>query len=241
MGLRDIARAALAAEANKAGSGRPDPVPAARSSALSHGTVPRECPMGQSPEVAAIGPGGTHGTLGTRGTIGTKETGGTLPRPSVDAGQVSSESRFRSMGFPSLRDEERYEERAAILEYEAGWPRRWAEYFARQIVKGPPGDFSPVRWQQALDGALIFADEWATKAIAAGWEPEDVFGIHPVAPAARVDQRGLAWLLGDGSRVVALDAKGADIRTPRGGRQRYYRATCRGMPDTSTTELVRVP
>ena len=31
------------------------------------------------------------------------------------------------------------------------------------------------------------------------------------------------WLLGDGSWVVTLDADGADIRTPRGGRQRFYR------------------
>ena len=122
-----------------------------------------------------------------------------------------------------MLDEERYEERAAILEYEAGWPRGWAEYFARQIVNGPPGDFSPVRWQQALDGALMFADEWVHKAIAAGWTPQDVFGLHPTHPAARLDHRGVGWLLGDGSRVVALDAKGADIKTPPGGHSRFLR------------------
>lgn len=122
-----------------------------------------------------------------------------------------------------MLDEESYQERAAILEYEAGWPRSWAEYFARLIVNGPPGDFSRVRWLEALDGALIFADEWVHKAIAACWEPEDVFGLHPVAPAARLDYRGIAWLLGDGSRVVALDEKGAVIMTANCARQTFRR------------------
>ena len=42
-------------------------------------------------------------------------------------------------------------------------------------------------------------------------------------PAARLDHRGVGWLLGDGSRVVALDAKGADIKTPPGGHSRFLR------------------
>ena len=31
---------------------------------------------------------------------------------------------------------ERYEERAAILEFDAGHPRHWAEVLARQMVEG---------------------------------------------------------------------------------------------------------
>ena len=118
----------------------------------------------------------------------------------------------------NLRDE--YEERAAILEYEAGLPKEWAEHFARLIVGGPPGDFSPTRWQAALDAALIFSDKWALEAHRLGWDVSEVFGLHPTAPAARVDGRGLAWLLGDGSEVVAMDRSGAEIRKPSGGRQR---------------------
>lgn len=118
---------------------------------------------------------------------------------------------------------ETWEERAAHLEYDAGLPREWAEHLARLIVGEPPDDFSPIRWQAALDAALIFADKWAAKAHRLGWDVSEVFGLHPTAPAARVDCRGLAWLLGDGSEVVAMDRSGAEIGTPGGGRQRYYR------------------
>lgn len=121
----------------------------------------------------------------------------------------------------NLRDE--YEERAAILEHEAGLPKEWAEHFARLIVGGPPGDFSPTRWQGALDGALMFADRWGREAHRLGWRVSEVFGLHPAAPAARVDCRGLAWLLGDGSQVVAMDRSGAQIRKPNGVPGRYYR------------------
>ncbi len=156
-------------------------------------------------------------------SVGFVGSNGTPFRPSQPPRQVSSDNSLGAKDFRSLFDEDDYEERAAILEHEAGWPRRWAEYFARLILADPPRDFSPVRWQQALDGALIFADEWAAKAIALGWEPQDVFGLHPDRPAARLDCRGLAWLLGDGARVVALDEAGAIIRTATGGRQTFHR------------------
>lgn len=149
------------------------------------------------------------GTDGTNGTIGTDGTGGTQDTRLVAETMLACA----------------YEERAAILEYEAGLPRSWAEYFARQLVQGPPGDFSPVRWQAAIVGALRFADQWAVEAHRLGWRVEDVFGLHPTAPAARWDCRGLAWLLGDGQRVKAIDSTGADIVTARGGRQKYYRNT----------------
>ena len=144
---------------------------------------------------------GTTGTLGTEGTIGTEEN-------CLNPVEILTCD---------------YDERAAILEYEAGLPRSWAEQFARQLVKGPPGDFSPVRWQAAIDGALVFADQWAVKANRLGWSVDDIFGLHPIAPAARYDCRGLAWLLGDGSRVTGVDENGADIRTALGGQQRFYR------------------
>lgn len=120
-----------------------------------------------------------------------------------------------------LRD--KYEERAAILEYEGNLPRAWAEHFARLEQDGPPGDFSPTRWQAALDGALVFLDQWGAEAYRLGWDVSEVFGLHPSAPAARVDCRGLAWLLGDGSQVVAMDRSGAQLRRPNGAPGRYYR------------------
>ncbi len=149
------------------------------------------------------------GTDGTNGTVGTVGTSGT-PDAHLDPETLLASD---------------FEERAAILEYEAGLPRHWAEYFARQLVIGPPGDFSPVRWQAAIDAALMFADQWASEAHRLGWRVEDIFGLHPTAPAARYDCRGLAWLLGDGSRVTAIDVASADVVTPRGGRQAFFRQT----------------
>jgi hypothetical protein len=126
-----------------------------------------------------------------------------------------------------------YEERAAILEYEAGLPRDWAEKFARQLIDGPPGDFSPMRWQAAIDGALRFVDQWGREAYMLGWRFEDLFGLHPVAPAARYDCRGLGWLLGDGGQVVAIDDSSATIRTIRGALQHFRRCDPQGSEDAS--------
>ena len=135
------------------------------------------------------------------GTNGTNETSGTLGTDRTN----------------------KYEERAAHLEYDAGLPRPWAELVARLLVSGPPGDFSEARWQAAVEGALRFADRWASIAQRLGWTAADLFGLHPTCPAARVDARGLAWLLGDGSEVISIDAENADILTPRAARQRCHR------------------
>ena len=116
-----------------------------------------------------------------------------------------------------------FEERAAMLEHDAGMPRAWADTFAL-IIQGPPVfEHEEARWRSVVDGALIFADCWAGKAHRLGWTVEELFGLHPLSPAARVDRRGLAFLLGNGARVVAIDAHCADILTAGGAKQRYYR------------------
>jgi hypothetical protein len=109
------------------------------------------------------------------------------------------------------------------MEHDAGMPREWAEAFAPIAQSPAPGDFEPERWQDILDGMLCFCDEWAGRAAVIGWQPGEIFGLHPTAPAARVDRRGLGLLLGNGARVEAIDNEGADIRTAGGARQRFYR------------------
>lgn len=136
--------------------------------------------------------------------------------------ELSRPATARSFARPE-KTVETWEERAAHLEFDAGFPRAWAEHLAKLIVADPPGDFSPTRWQAALDGALAFADQWAVEAHRLGWSVSEVFGLHPTAPAARVDCRGLAWLLGDGSQIVAMARSGAEIRTRSGGRHQFYR------------------
>jgi hypothetical protein len=46
------------------------------------------------------------------------------------------------------------------------------------------GDFQEGHWQTVIDGALRFADEWAGQAYALGWQPNELFGLDAVAPAA---------------------------------------------------------
>jgi len=153
--------------------------------------------------------------------------GKALPAPLVARAKAERDAILAALLEPSFASPEKavetWEECAAHLEYDAGLPRAWAEHFARLIVGEAPGDFSPTRWQAALDGALRFADRWAKEAHRLGWDASEVFGLDDEAPATRIDHRGLAWLLGHGGEVVALDRDGAEIRTAQGGRQRFYR------------------
>jgi hypothetical protein len=124
---------------------------------------------------------------------------------------------------PECIDAAESDERAAIMEADASMPRRWADYLARLVQGPPPGDFQERHWQTVIDGACLFADEWGGQACALGWSPDDLFGMDALAPAARVDRRGLALMLANGARVVALDEGGADVLMPGGARQRFYR------------------
>jgi hypothetical protein len=54
------------------------------------------------------------------------------------------------------------------MEYEGKLPRAWAEYLARLVQGPPPRDFQERHWQTAVDGALLFADEWAGLALLDG-------------------------------------------------------------------------
>lgn len=105
----------------------------------------------------------------------------------------------------------------------AGLPREWAEPFARLLCGPPPGNFDVAYWARLRPGANHVADEWAAKAHALGWRAEELFGLDEVAPAARWDRKGIAWLIDEGQRVVALDEGGAGIITRSGARLRFYR------------------
>jgi hypothetical protein len=135
-----------------------------------------------------------------------------------------------SQGAPQRPGAANLDECAAIMEYDGKLPRAWAEYLARLVQGPPPGDFQARHWQAVVDGALRFADERAGEAYALGWQPDELFGLDAVAPAARVDRRGLAFMLANGARVVSMDTTGADILMPGGARQRFYRAASNRLP-----------
>ena len=116
---------------------------------------------------------------------------------------------------------EREDERAAIVEFEAGIPRAWAEAFARHDPNCPFGDVSPERWQRYIDDMGRLLDAGLTeKASAFGWSPFDLFGCDCDRAFADIDQQSLCWLL-DGHRLVALTVNTATIEIRPGARQTY--------------------
>jgi hypothetical protein len=166
-----------------------------------------------------------------------------------------SENSHEPLGgaFAAIEEEarhDRFEERAAILEFDEGLPRSEAEAIARQETAvydtgdGPycsalralgaqcPDDVPEDRWHQAIGDATAFISEWGEQAHALGWTEHELFGLHPVPerPApnysrlSRLDDMGLLWLL-RGRPVVALTAMEAAYRCPDGAILKYYGRT----------------
>jgi hypothetical protein len=105
------------------------------------------------------------------------------------------------------------EERAAIVEYDGGAPRAWAEALARLNPDKPPGDAPPRRWLSFIDDCGRFLDAgWAARAAALGWGPLDLFGADRERPFARLDHLGLLWLV-NGGTIVELHRARAIIET----------------------------
>ena len=105
---------------------------------------------------------------------------------------------------------DRFEERAAILEFDEGLSRAEAEAIARrEMMAGVYDDMQAVRdpvsyasalatlraecpayvdqadWQQAIEDGHRFVTQWGKQAEALGWAPADLFGLHtpPEKPA----------------------------------------------------------
>lgn len=66
------------------------------------------------------------------------------------------------------------------------------------------------RWRQAQADAHRFVRNWGDQAAALGWRPDELFGLHPLAPLARYDAMGLLWLLG-GRRVMDISESAATL------------------------------
>jgi len=95
------------------------------------------------------------------------------------------------------------EERAAIVEFDGGARRPWAEALARLDPANPPADVPLARWQQFIDDCGRFFDlGWANLAEASGWGPLDLFGCDRERPLARYDHMGLLWIL-QGRKLLA--------------------------------------
>jgi hypothetical protein len=112
------------------------------------------------------------------------------------------------------------EERAAIIQYDGGAPRAWAEALARLDPNKPPEHVPPHRWLRFIDDCGRFLDAgWGERAAALGWGPSELFGGDRKRPFARVDNMGLVWFV-NGGTILALHRDGAVIETRQSYRRR---------------------
>ena len=105
-------------------------------------------------------------------------------------------------------------------------PIEWRNGMRRLERRRPITGFDDHRWAHFIGSSQWFLDQWGARAEALGWTTLDLFGAHPLAPAARFDCAGLLILLG-AATVQGLDRHGADILTGPGFVLRY-RKPCAG-------------
>jgi len=104
-------------------------------------------------------------------------------------------------------------------------PDEWRDGVRRLDVMPPALDWPVPSWERLKTALPGFLAAWAPQATALGWDTLDLFGCHPQAPYARLDQQGLALGLYDFD-VVAMSERSAAIASGRdrtGQRMRYYR------------------
>ena len=115
------------------------------------------------------------------------------------------------------------EERAAIVEYDGGVLRPWAEALARLDPGRVPPNISPERWTQFIDDCGRFLDQrWATHAEGLGWGPLDLFGCDRERPPAEDDHAGLLWRV-EGGKLLIMSAYAAIIETATGQQKTFHR------------------
>ena len=115
------------------------------------------------------------------------------------------------------------EERAAIVEYDGGTPRPWAEALARLDPARVPPNISPERWAQFIDDCGRFLDQGrATHAEGLGWGPLDLFGCDRERPPAEDDHAGLLWRI-EGGKLIIISAYAAIIETATGQQKTFHR------------------
>jgi len=106
-------------------------------------------------------------------------------------------------GDCGLGHEQEFAERTALIEYGANVPREWAEGLARLDLANPIEGYSESNWRRIIDDGGRFLDRWGAEASRLGWSAVDVFGVHPIAPYARLDAAGLVILI-KGGKVVSV-------------------------------------
>jgi hypothetical protein len=138
-----------------------------------------------------------------------------------DLGGLVTEPRKTAKLFSSTQQiaaiwGEAEEERASIIEFDAGVPREWAEALARLDPARPPAGVPPEIWLRFINACGRFLDGgWQEKAAALGWGPLELFGCDRNHPIRNIDATGLLWRIGD-YELKALTRDIATLATPGG-------------------------
>ncbi|QCG97364.1 hypothetical protein E6C67_26695 [Azospirillum sp. TSA2s] len=108
-----------------------------------------------------------------------------------------------------------FEERAAILEFDGGLPRAWAESLARLATSPRPGAYLPERWETIVSDAHRLVD--------GHWRRLEAVGLGPA------DVRELIRLI-DGRDIVAVGMGDVTVRMPAGNRVKIFMRPRIGQP-----------
>jgi hypothetical protein len=119
------------------------------------------------------------------------------------------------------------DERAAIVEHDAGIPREWAEGYAKLCTMPRPAGIGERDWMALIDGTGRLLDRWGAQLSAMGWSTEDVFGIHGEKPIKRFERAGLVRFLLR-NEVVEITPETARLVSTTGAVQIYRRSPLRG-------------
>ena len=90
-------------------------------------------------------------------------------------------------------------------------------------ASAPLWDESLERWGEIVETARRLACQWYTQARRMGWRDLDLFGLHPAAPRARYEARGLFFTVVTADRITALTDRAAAIQKASGSIVRFYR------------------
>lgn len=127
--------------------------------------------------------------------------------------------------------QEGFEERAAIIEYQAQIPRKWAEAFARIDLMRKPHSISAEDWQRVVDGTGKLLDGHISVLVQHGWSIADIFGCHPVAPVRRYDVKGLLLLMRENEVIAIINNQSIGLQNPQTGNTLFYRRPLNSSPD----------
>ena len=118
-------------------------------------------------------------------------------------------------GAPSVPTVPTHFRIARSVEIEGSVLAEWHAILAGLNRRGPADWLSHEQWRGLLSDAENFLTRWGGAAHLLGWTSLDLFGVHPIAPAARFDVMGLIPIL-NGAEVLALTSQTATMRRVSG-------------------------